>query len=304
MIKFQLRQVQTQTVIAAGTLWWCSLCGASPDETSPDRSVAVGDPAAEHQRLRERTTMKFTCAAFLSPLHDATAGRGVWMAPLLLQEIRCGEAPTFPKFGAVTASESNQYAIDENRLTVYTTARRIRIGGRRYRQDTYVWFYPPAEAEEPLRYRGFRQTLGRKGFPVIREVISSETTERIFFVSKSLERAAARQFGPPFPGRRFSVEPRCWEQHNVIVARVLADGAQPMGPFIYLDNVSLAIPNLKCRCEPSQIGEFTLSRHYQLVSLPSFEKLLAERPPAEVEDLPLPANAVQLNGVLRLPNSM
>ena len=192
--------------------------------------------------------------------------------------------------------------IDETRLTVYTTVRRIPIGGRLHRQDTYVWFYPPTEPGESLRYRGFRQTLGRKGFPVVRETISSETTERVFFVSKSLERAAAQQFGPPLPGRRFSVEPGGSGHRNVIVARVLADGAQPMGPFVYLDNTSLAMPTLKCRCEPSQVGEFTSNDHYRLVPLPSFEKLPAEGFPAA--DVPLPANAVQLDGVLRLPTSM
>lgn len=301
MIAFQYLPVWTQAAVATGTLFWC-LCGISHGETSTETPVAAGDPFAEHEQVRRRTTTSFTHAAFFSPVHDEAVGRGVWMAPLVLQEFHFEDGtPQFPKFGAVKVSESDQHTVDSGRPTVYTTARRIRIGGRLYRQDSYLWFYPPAEPDGPLRYRGFRQTLGRNGFPAFRELITNEPTKRIFFVSKSLERAAAQQFGAPLAGRRFSLEPDCSKHSNVVVARVLQDGAQPMGPFVYLDSVSLDIPNLKCRCEPSQVGDFALSREYHLVPVASFEELPAKRP--GTKDVSLP-DATHLDGILRLPISM
>lgn len=74
-----------------------------------------------------------------------------------------------------------------------------------------------------------------------------------------------------------------------------------MGPFVYLDS-SLEMPTLKCRCEPSQVGEFAVNDSYQLVPLSGFDELLAEGVPAA--KVPCPPNAGQLDGVLRLPTSM
>lgn len=289
------------TAVAAGILSGC-LCGISHGETSTETPAAAGDPVAEHEAVRQRTTTSFTHAAYFSPVHDEAVGRSVWMAPLVLQEFHFEDGtPEFPKFGAVKVSESGQHTVGTDRPTVYTTARRIRIGRRLYRQDSYLWFYPPAEPGKPLRYRGFRQTLGRNGFPAVRELIKDEPTKRIFFVSKSLERAAALQFGAPLAGRCFSLEPDCSKHPNVVVARVLQDAARPMGPFVYLDSSSLDIPNLKCRCERSQVSEFALKREYHLVPVASFEELPAKR--RGTKDVSLP-DATQLSGTLRLPNSM
>jgi hypothetical protein len=309
MSALRVNCVWQKFVFATVAIGWCSLGLASErhlasEVESSSGSAEARDLAEYHQQLRERTTQTFAQVAYLSPSHTKIAGRGVWMAPLLLQELgpADGETPRFPRFGALTVSESKDYRVDETRLTVYTTARRIPIDGRLYRQDTYLWFYPPTEAGQPLRYRGFRQTLARNRFPAVRELISNEATARVFFVSKSVERAAAKQFGPPLPGRRFSVEPDGSKHRNVIVARILNDGAQPMGPFVYLEHKSLAMPNLKCRCEPSQVGEFTLNQRYQLVPVPSFEELMTDSKPGQSS--PMPANAGHLSGVLRLPKSM
>ncbi len=259
--------------------------------------------AAQHLLWRESTGRSFRRVAFLSPRHESALGQRVWMAPILLQELfsEAGAVHEFPRFGAIKPNvDAGESWVDGSQLTVYTTARRIRIAGRLYHQDTYAWFYPSNDPDIPLHYRGFRQTLARNGFPAIREVISSDLTERIFFVSKTLEQAAASQFGAPLAGRQFSVESALSKYPDVLVARVLADGAQPMGPFVYLDS-SLVIPNLKCRCEPSQVGEFTLNHHYRLIRLDSFGSLDVEGvTPAQLQ---FPENAAQLEGVLRIPRS-
>jgi hypothetical protein len=276
-------------------------------QDSESKTVADGrnqqDLAAQHQLLRARTKTTFRHVVFLSPLHESELGQSVWMAPILLQQIHVGADPTvrFPRFGAIKPSGNvGRSRIDRSQLTVYTTARRIRISGRLYRQDTYAWFYPSKDPDNSTVYRGFHQTLGRSGFPAVREVISSDSPQRIFFVSKSLEQAALTQFGAPLVGRKFSVESMLSEQPDALVARVLADGAQPMGPFVYLDS-QLMIPNLKCRCEPSQVGEFTENQHYRLVPLDAFERLHSDHNLSP--RIPVPANAAQLEGVLRMPRS-
>jgi hypothetical protein len=224
------------------------------------------------------------------------------MAPLIVQELHLnGGELEFPKFGAVQDVAGGHDTIDENRPTVYTTARRIHVYGRLYHQDSYVWFYASEESGTALRYRGFRQTLGRNGFPVVREIISDASTERIFFIGKSLESEAAKQFGAPLTDREFSIEADRSKQPGVVVARVLPDGPQPMGPYVYVHSPSLEISNLKCRCEPAQANEFPWQGQYRLVSVSSFADLNVEFSGSKDGILP---DATQLEGVLRLPDSL
>jgi hypothetical protein len=145
-------------------------------------------------------------------------------------------------------------------------------------------------------------TLGRRGYGVTWEILSSEAEGRMIYVSQPLEKAAAAEFGTPLPGRSFSVEPRLEEHPDVVVPRVVGDGPQPMGPFVYLDAAALNVTTLICRCEPSQIGEVPISTHYALRRIEDFAALYAGRPrPA---NLPLPPQPADLHAMLRLPDEL
>ncbi|MFO1512558.1 MAG: hypothetical protein U1F83_06550 [Verrucomicrobiota bacterium] len=55
------------------------------------------------------------------------------------------------------------------------------------------------------------------------------------YAAQSLELAARAQFGPPLPGRKFSLS-AVWRKRPTVVANVISDGPLPMGP------VALPVP--------------------------------------------------------------
>ena len=63
------------------------------------------------------------------------------------------------------------------------------------------------------------------------EALSTDDDRRVLFVSRSLEEAAAREFGKPLPGRTFSIERAVEEAREVVVVRLLEDGSvMPSSP--------------------------------------------------------------------------
>ena len=142
-------------------------------------------------------------------------------------------------------------------------------------------------------------TLGRRGYAAVWDMLSSDSIERIMFVSKPVEQAAIKQLGGPLPGRQFAVEPPLAAHPEVVVPRVVGDGPQPMGPFVYLDSAARSVSTLICRCEPSQVDEFPESSHYHLQSIGGLDELSGNGPPPS--NLRLPEAQQSPEGVLRLP---
>jgi hypothetical protein len=235
---------------------------------------------------------------------DTDVGIPLWMAPLVVQEMP--EDPpderAFQRFGAVQIDAAGRAAVGTDQLTVYLVPTQVPIGTQQYEQLSYLWFYPPASPGQPLRYRGFRMTLGHRGYAAIWEILSSEAEGREVYVSQPLEKAAGAKFGAPLPGRSFAVEPPVDEHPEVVVPRIVGDGPQPMGPFVYLDADALRVATLICRCEPSQVDEFPVSTHYRLRREENFAALHAGRRPPR--NLPLPPKPVDLRHVLRLPDEL
>lgn len=121
--------------------------------------------------------------------------------------------------------------------------------------------------------------LDDRGFPIVFEVQESGDggVGRIFAV-RSLESAAAAAFGPPLPGRRFSVEADKACAPNTIVARIVEDGPEPMGPYVYYRPAGTpGVTTLLCRCSPAQVNMFSASQDYQLeiVSPEEFRRITA-----------------------------
>jgi hypothetical protein len=109
--------------------------------------------------------------------------------------------------------------------------------------------------------------LDHRGFAMMWEILSSDASLRVFFVSKTVERAAERVYGRPLPDRRYCVEPSLEQHPDIVVARIVGDGPQPMGPILYLEHSNHHVTNVICRCEPSQADLFPRTREYQLITL-------------------------------------
>jgi hypothetical protein len=300
--------------MAAGLLIGSCLtgCRPSPSASVPKAPTAPVRIRQDHQDVYHRTQQRWSRAVFLSPQPETSQGEDRWMAPLIVQELDDGlsgdaaaagtstspsQAP--PGFGRLSIDASGQVKIAVGAPTVYRVEGKVEIDGRSFSQWTFAWFYPPASAAPRVPYRGFRMTRDRHGYALICEVISSDAGRREFYVAKSVEQAAARKFGRPLAGRRYHVEPSLSEQPDVLVPRIVGEGPQPMGPFVYLDRQRRQVTTLLCRCEPSQVETFAKSSTYELICLPGWEKLWApHRAPA---DLYLPAVTASPDACLRLP---
>jgi len=293
-------------------IWrWATLLGATivafGCETRAPAPIQLRAPdfsaiSAAHQQIREETKRRFAEASFLSPQRESDAGIPLWMAPLLVHEYSLSpeDDPRWARCGAISVEATGQATLDAQRPTVYLSAADVMIGSRSLKQITCLWFYPPpAAADQRIRYRGFRMTLGSRGYALVWDMLSSESTERMMFVAKPVEQAAVGQFGGPLPGRHFAVEPPLVEHPEVVVPRVVGDGPQPMGPFVYLDAASLSVSTLICRCEPSQVDKFPYSGHYLLQRVGDLDELFGDSPaPSNVR---LPRAHVSPEEVLRLP---
>jgi hypothetical protein len=268
------------------------------------REIDIETVIRGHQLLRDQTQRRFAQASFLSPQPGSEAGIPLWMAPLLVHEYATATAdePRWTRFGALTLDSTGRATVDCDQPTVYLLAAEIMVGSQSLKQLTYWWFYPPVASGHPIRFRGFRMTLGGRGHAVVWDVVSSDSGDRIFYVSKPVEQAAAKQYGGPLPGRRYAVEPPVQEQPEVVVPRIIGDGPQPMGPFVYLDASSLEPTTLICRCEPSQADRFPHSSHYRLQQIDTPRDLYGSDSPPP--NLLLPPIHASPEGVLRLPDRL
>ena len=279
-------------------------CGNREPAQAVTRRIDIAAVVRDHQHLREQTQRRFAQASFLSPQPDSDAGIPLWMAPLLVHEYSTAPAdePRWTRFGAVTLDSAGRATVDCDQPTVYLLSAEIMVGSQSLKQLTYWWFYPPVASGQPIRFRGFRMTLGDRGYGVVWDVVSSDSDDRMFYVSKPVEQAAAKQYGGPLPGRRYAVEPPVEEHPEVVVPRVVGDGPQPMGPFVYLDAASLAATTLICRCEPSQVDKFPHSSHYRLQRIDTPRDLYGgDSPPP---NLRLPPAHASPEEVLRLPDQL
>lgn len=281
----------------------------------------TNDPA---EKLREaayaRVDEAFRKAVFYKPDENAATRRFLILAPLIVQAVAdAGEDKASPsRIAAVEANSSGELSFNVSRPTIYADVSTTAIGGRDYEQVVYVWWYPPAKTEASSAvpdngsslWRGYRLTLDREGFPMVWEVLGDQSGLAVIFVSKVLEEAAAKAFGPPLAGRRFSIERSIESRPNVVVARVLDDGPQPMGPFVYLNAEHQAVTTLICRCMPSQVHDFVDNLSYELQPL---TKIGARAPdggawPDSASDLPHPhremSDPIWLERALRWPEGL
>lgn len=191
------------------------------------------------------------------------------LAPLLLQQVQ-GSASRSPHqnvFGEINVRGSELH-VDVARPAIYVSPSVTELHGQAHAQLSYLWFYGdtarqgPADLPEP---QGVRITLDARGKPAIWELFADRTGAETIFVSRSVETAAAGDYGPPLPRRRYVVEQDLKICPNVVVARVIEDGPVAMGPMIYLEQNGGSAMTLICRCMPAQADQVSGSTVYALI---------------------------------------
>lgn len=202
---------------------------------------------------------------FYKPNEVGAPERLVAMAPLILWEVVDGDSNR--RFGVSIDGNANinDYAPIKSAV-VYYLEDRLSLSGIVRDRITFLWLLR-SHTVEALDYRGFRMTLDRDGFPAIWELLGT-SSPRIVYASMSIEDEAMEEFGAASIGRSFAVERPVEETPDVVVARVLSDGPQPMGPWVYIDGGDRAITTLLCRCMASQVGGFRDNVYYDLRPFP------------------------------------
>ena len=272
------RSCLRQSALAPCRTWACVLAGllaaggcSRPEGQGGGTTAVTRDTlATARAEAYERPERRLTTAAFVrQSLDTKLARRLVYLAPLIMQEPwdPAAETPTFQRFGAVRLDQDGQPRVETDRLTVYFFPSRATLGGREHEQWTYVWFYPPGPGSRRIRFRGFRLTLAEDGLPIIWEVAANDATLQLLWVSAALAADAGQAWGPPLPGRRYAIEPPLEARPNVVVVRLLSDGPQPMGPYVYLEGRDLTLTSLLCRCSPAQVDRWFVETMYEPVRL-------------------------------------
>ena len=280
---------------------------ASLQDGQPARRAGLPDGGAlvarNAERYRALAALEFEAGLFLKPPPDEPLSLTMGLAPLIVQET----APTGEsrRFGTVAVDDDGLFNVAPGPATIYAHTSAIRIDGYEHEQITFLWWYPrrakrradrpPLSGESSCQARGVRITLGTDGFPAIHELLVPGEETSVLFVSRSLEAAAAKRFGRPLPGRRFSVEVAIDVGPHVVVAASIADGPIPMGPYVYVAEKADRPTTILCRCMPSQVGRIDETAEYELADLATLAQCSGATPEALVRSLLLTECDVAVN---------
>ncbi|MCK6455438.1 MAG: hypothetical protein L6Q92_02745 [Phycisphaerae bacterium] len=214
------------------------------------RSEGPNDSPATDVAIRSQAHTTFDSVVYYKPAEDLDPGELLTYAPLIVWES--------PAAGRLAADGRPPVLWADESTTV--------IHGRALRQVAYVWRIESAsvaESPDAGRIGGVRLTLDEHGHPIVWEAIDAGSAASKLFVAASLERAAAEGFGPPLPGRAFSIERSRDDAGSAIVVRILDDGPVPMGPWVYLDRNG-HVTTVLCRCMPSQFSRAESTVTYRI----------------------------------------
>ena len=204
----------------------------------------------QRETIQSRVTNSFAYTVLFKPIETETnAAPALRLAPLILQEVTDTNA---------AALWRDQFGSGASGPMVHAESASVVVNSRTHEQYWFTWRYPSQQTQ------GIRLTLNAAGEPVIWEVLADSTGADILYVAQSLELAARAEFGPPLPGRKFSIERSLTEAPRTVVANVIDDGPLPMGPVVYLRQESRDVSTLICRCMASQGGTLLGQTNYEL----------------------------------------
>jgi len=229
------------------------------------------DRAATRTEIQNRVTNRFPNVVLLKPANSGNeTPPAVQLAPLLLQEVRTTNSPALWLDQPAPATGPPRIQVQKDIVL---------INNHWHWQWSHVWHYPGGSA----RAQGVRLTLDSKDAPVVWEVLSDTSGQKIIYVSQALEQAARAEFGPPLSGRRFSIERSLTESPDVVVANAIEDGPMAMGPILYLQNHSHDVLALICRCMPAQFQDLRDQRDYELLMVTTEDREKSRFSPERLE---------------------
>src|SRR5690606_16023905 len=235
---------------------------------------------------------------FFKPAADSAPDAVITMAPLIVREAegRFADVPFGIRVGPV------EDTTDAERV-IYYFEDDVTVSGRRHGRYTFLWQFgrPDGAGSGAPAAQGFRMTLDDAGYALVWEAIDA-SSPRVMYVARSLEVAAAAEFGAPAAQRRYAIEQPIERAPETVVARILSDGPQPMGPFVYIDGDAHEFTTLLCRCMASQVDAFRETATYTLRPLPATAD--GDAPLSPFAALLRHANARTLDELLRLPSVM
>ncbi len=223
-------------------------------EEGPEVAGGVDGARDPRGMVIDRTATRFGAAAQLMPGNVQEDHLPSSLAPLILVKDN-----VIGQWGAVGAGGALEVV---GAPVVYYGLTRALISGKHHDQYHYHWWHR-AHADADWRSQGVRITVDGRGLPMVWEVLADATGQRVLYVSEKLEQAARRRHGEPERGH--ALERGVDELSDVVVARVLADGPVPMGPWIYLESGAGDVISLICRCMPSQASGPLERIDYRLV---------------------------------------
>ncbi len=196
------------------------------------------------EKILDKANKEFTRIALWHPSKQDRASVLATYAPIVGVEWRDGRSYDMAedRIGVVTLDGypgAIDVQVDPAHPTVYGYLSRAKIHGRLYQQVNYVWWFPdrPAFTKNDVGAGHIdgsvvRITLDSQGRPAIIESSLNCGCDHVVFVSDRLESAARQAFGPPLPGKRFSVERVIPGKHDVVVINtfdaVAGDVHQPL----------------------------------------------------------------------------
>ncbi len=267
-----MRHVHKWTTGQLAVLLACCNLVLTSCTTGRQTRATVAAPAA-HRQIYTLGDLHWPDALYYKPAGSAS-NFDVYAAPLILQELQPAG-----RIGRVRVNENGRPVIEAGTPTVYYGRSRCTLEGREYEQLSFLWFY--AQPVEPawsssVPVQGIRITLDSEGLPLLWETMANDQPTRVIFASARLETLARQQYGPPLPGRRYSLETAVASdavasdgvaiEPGAIVARVLEDGPLPMGPIVHLLRDG-TIGTLTCRCMPSQVDNYIETLPYDLAPI-------------------------------------
>ncbi|MGC3958637.1 MAG: hypothetical protein QM813_12070 [Verrucomicrobiota bacterium] len=181
------------------------------------------------------------------------------LAPLMILEVISANSPDLWKHPLPQKNKPPRIQAHKNSLL---------IDNRWHWQWTYTWDEATSPAGAP-RFQGVRVTLDSRDAPVIWEILADTSAYEIIYVSQTLDWAARAEFGPPLPGRKFSIERSLAASPKVVVANVIEDGPTTIGPILYQQASNRDITALICRCMPAQFKNLIAQEDYKLLAAPS-----------------------------------
>lgn len=249
------------------TIAFAIVCGALLAGCERPKPTENAPTAIRASAIRERALREFARADYYKPAETDVSPADVRLAPLIVQEEITGRVSEQPICGVIRQAADWHY--DARSPAVYFSSGTAVIRAGAFQQTSYLWCYGRSPAPDAFvtRWRGVRMTFNSRGEPVVWEAMAEFDPVIVMFVARSLEEKAAKQFGSALEGRKFAVERSIRDQPSVVVARILEDGPEPMGPFVYVGSDRDEITTVLCRCMPSQFSDVAKTHEYRLEEL-------------------------------------